>query len=147
MTAYRAEPGAQGIAFVVFGHWLFAVDPKTGRRVWYQRVDTSTFTTGVISRLAIVGDRVVVAVGQQVCCFEIAAGAEVWRSKSPIFVSALIVVEGIVLLGGNGEAAGLDLNTGSLVWHDPYTNLGTGMVTLAGGDVVSGPQPMAKGYA
>lgn len=146
--AFRAEAHVESLAFVAFGAWVFAMDVWTGKRVWY--AETYGSHSGIaqyLPRVVAAGDRVVTAVGKTVTCLAYADGALIWRTESPIHTMALVVTEGVVLVGYNGEAAAFDLRDGRVLWHDPFTNLGTGLTAVAAGNAVSSPVPMGRGVA
>lgn len=138
--AFRAEARTESRAFVAFGSWVFAMDLWTGKRTWYAETHASHGGFAQYQpRVIVVGDRVVTAVGKTLTCLAQENGAMLWRVESPIHPIACIVTEGVVLAGNNGEAAAFDLRDGKLLWHDPFTNLGTGLTTLAASNAASKP--------
>lgn len=142
---YR-EPGiAPDVTIAAFGEWVFRVDPRTGQRLWYQHLPGGV-ANGIV-RVVIAGDRVVVSAQKSILCVMLDSGQPVWSVEAPMWINALAVVEGMVIAGGSGEIAAYDLAIGALRWHDPFKNLGTAPVTIAGGGLVSGPIPHGKGVA
>ena len=142
--SYRDPAVAPDVMIVAFGEWIFRLDPTTGQRIWYQHI--SGVTTQII-RVVVVADRVLVAAASMIFCIAVEGGQLIWTAKAPVYATALAVVEGMVVIGGNGESAGFDLATGEQKWHDPFKNLGTGAVTIATRGSESGPVPHGKGVA
>jgi outer membrane protein assembly factor BamB len=144
-VSYRDPAVVPEPTIVAFGEWVFRLDATTGKRVWYQHLPSSS--SNAIVRIVVSVDRVVVAANRSFVCLALDSGQPIWTASAPFYITALAVVEGMVLVGGGGEAAGFDLATGTSRWHEPFKNLGSSPVTIAAGAVVSAPVPYGKGVA
>jgi outer membrane protein assembly factor BamB/predicted phosphodiesterase len=92
--------------------WLFALDRKSGKRVWDFRTGGKIYSTPAVS-----GDLVVVAsTDRSIYCVK--GGKLVWKYETgkPV-VAAPLISKGVVYIGaGDGHFRALEVSTGKIVW-------------------------------
>ncbi|HEX7338705.1 MAG TPA: outer membrane protein assembly factor BamB [Rhodanobacteraceae bacterium] len=107
------------------GH-VYALDAKTGKPLW-----RSTVSAGVISKPAIVGERVVVRTNDgKVFCLDAKTGKQEWvydQGVVPLLSlrgnGSLLVAKGVVFFGSDsGQLVALRLDNGDKLWNIPLAS-------------------------
>ncbi|MFO0551759.1 MAG: PQQ-binding-like beta-propeller repeat protein [Polyangiaceae bacterium] len=120
---YRDSTPAQPL-IVALGKSVFALEVKTGRRLW-------TWTearTSSSAKVFVEGDRVYVLKLDVVSCLALATGEVLWQGEAPS-ADTLLVRSGFVFVGGAGVVKAF-LPDGSTLWEEPFLGSGTDSVAL-----------------
>ena len=129
MSAYRTGSTLPPVLVVAFNTHVVGVEPQTGVRLW----SWSPMPAGAAAgwRIAFApGGRVLACGGTLVVCLAYETGKELWRRDSPVSAGTLLVEGDRFFLAGSGTLAAFDLDSGKLLWHEPFKGHGHGAVAL-----------------
>ncbi len=123
---YREQPSNPGFAILVFRGNVIAVERRTGAIAWRHDDRDAPHR----ARLEVTGDRVLVARDRQLTCFAYTTGVVLWEVEVPCEPETMVVDGGEVVFGSSGEAAAVDLETGAVLWHNPFSGMGFGAFAI-----------------
>lgn len=120
------QPSVPPLVVSSFNKRLVAHHAHTGQRVW-------EFDTGLPhdGRLLVEYALVIYAYGSDLLCLDYPTGALRWKAKLPVFSPLLVVFAGCVVATASGEAVGVDVRTGALLWHDELQGYGLSSGAMA----------------
>lgn len=124
--SYREVP--RKIIVVAFNAQVFGMDTATGTRLWSHK--GNAFNTA--ARTVVHGERVFV-VGMHeddLICFHLERGTELWRRPCQTSGMSMMVVDGRLFLASAGQVECFSLD-GELLWFDGFKGCGMGPVSLA----------------
>jgi hypothetical protein len=114
---------APSVLVVAFRPNVIGVHPETGERLW-QRVLEGAYNDPRIQMLP----AHVLVLSSTLWCLALASGDVVWRAE--VRGDTLLCDDRHAYVGGAGEAWGVRLLDGAVLWHDEYKGLGVADVAL-----------------
>lgn len=109
---------------VAFGGKVFALEPRTGKRLWSWAASSSLQV-----RLAVDETRVYALVVSTLTALDLATGAVLWTAETGSS-DTLLASNGLILVGGMGAARAFSRD-GEKLWEDGFPGKGMGTVALA----------------
>jgi hypothetical protein len=125
--AYRDMPQESPLLVAAFNGGVFALGRSDGQVAWSFELGGPRVTRAVVH-----GDRVFV-LGSELACLDYTTGRLLWRVAVPEAVTrgTLIADGDRVFVADAGEVAAFETQQGDMLWHEPFTGHGLGVVALA----------------
>ncbi|MDC0742960.1 outer membrane protein assembly factor BamB family protein [Polyangium mundeleinium] len=122
---YRHLDPHAPLLVLAFGGYVIAVERRTGKLVWQQQ-----YHEPYTARLLFAPGRVLLGYHKELVCLAYTTGQVLWRTAVPTSTDSIVVDGDEIFFGAVGEAGCVDVNTGALLWHHPFTGMGTSAVAL-----------------
>jgi outer membrane protein assembly factor BamB len=125
--AYRDIPQESPLLVAAFNGGVFALGRDDGKVAWSFELRGARVTRAVVQ-----GDRIFV-LGSELACLDYTTGRLLWRVAVPSAITGgtLLADGDRVFVADSGEAAAFETQQGLMLWHEPFTGHGRGVVALA----------------
>ena len=114
---------ASDVLVVAFRTNVIGVHPESGARLWERALEGEYGHP----RMQMLPAHVLLLLSQ-LWCLELATGKVAWRAA--VSGDTLLCDDRHAYVGGGGEAWGVRLHDGAVLWHDEYQGKGVGDVAL-----------------
>jgi outer membrane protein assembly factor BamB len=127
---------AQRIYIGTLGHWVFALDAKTGAKIWGYDAGTS-----IADGVTLAGDKLLVGTfSNSVLALDAATGALLWKADADGWVWGAPTVDGNVAYFADlaGSVRSVSLADGKIIWRTTLGKPITTKIVLSGGKLFIG---------